>query len=255
MARCEISFRSGALDKVVTCNVVLPDRIEPGETLPVLYLLHGYSDDSTVWLRRTSLERYLDDVRLIVVMPDGGHEFYTNAVTGYDYETFMVEELPCLVRGWFPVDAGLRRQSIGGLSMGGYGAVRLGIKYGDRFASIHAHSGAYDIEHRLQAEDSLPHLQRVFGESVAGTDSDIFHLVRTSDPAVLPAIKIDCGDEDHCLHDNRNLTEALTAAGIDHQYDEYEGGHDWEYWDTHIQEAVAFHMEHLEAVGTRASAL
>ena len=130
--------------------------------------------------------------------------------------------------------------------MGGYGAVRLGLKYGDRFASVHAHSGAYDIEHRLQAAKPLPHLRRVFGASVAGTDSDIFHLIAAADPAALPALKIDCGDEDDCLRDNRVLVEALTAAGIDHQYDEHEGGHDWEYWDAHIQEAIAFHMEHLE---------
>jgi len=242
MARVEINFQSAVLNRAVACYAIVPEKVR-ARNLPVLYLLHGYSDDYTIWLRRTGLERYVDGREIIVVMPDGGHEFYVDARIGYRYETFLMEELIPRMEVWLPAAGRRNRRGIGGLSMGGYGAVRLGLKYPGHFATVHGHSGAYDIGRRLR-DGGLTEVPRVFGASVAGTDRDIFHLVDTVPRKGLPAFHLDCGRSDHCLADNRKLVKALKQRGIPHTYREHAGAHNWDYWDTHIREAVDFHLKH-----------
>jgi S-formylglutathione hydrolase FrmB len=246
MARCELNFKSAVLGKAQACYVLLPNSIEKGKEYPVLYLLHGYSDDYTIWQRHTSIELYTMDMDLVVVMPDGGHEFYTNAETGYDYETFLIEELPVLIENCFPVSTERSRRGIGGLSMGGYGAIRLGLKYPERFMSVTSHSGAFDIQAKMKSIDPLVHLHRIFGKTVKGTDNDVFYLIEQADAKSLPAIKFDCGVDDHLIEDNRKLAKALTEKGIPFQYDEYPGEHNWWFWDEHIKEALQFHMEQFK---------
>lgn len=94
---------------------------------PVLYLLHGLSDDHTIWHRRTSIERYVSALGLAVVMPNVGKSFYTDMANGGNYFTFITEELPTLVQSYFPVSAKREDNFIAGLSMGGYGAFKVAL--------------------------------------------------------------------------------------------------------------------------------
>src|SRR3954466_2840151 len=142
MAFATINYFSRSLLKASAFNVVFPD--DPSILRPwgVFYLLHGLSDDHTIWARRTSIERYVAGLPLVVVMPDGGRGWYTNAAEGDAYEDDLIRDIRGLVERTFPVKAERSGRAIGGVSMGGYGAVKLGLKHHDQFASVHSHSGA-----------------------------------------------------------------------------------------------------------------
>src|SRR5579859_5151833 len=121
MSCAEIKYFSDALVKATSATVLLPECRQPGP-YPVLYLLHGLSDDNTAWQRKTSIERYVQDLPLIVVMPDGGRSFYTDAVAGMAYETAIVRDLVGFIDRVFQTNPTREARCIAGLSMGGYGA-------------------------------------------------------------------------------------------------------------------------------------
>src|SRR5213080_4930690 len=115
------------------------------EPPPVLYLLHGLSDDDTIWLRRTSIERYVAPLGLAVVMPQVHRSFYTDQASGGNYWTFLSEELPELVGTLFRVSQRREDTFVAGLSMGGYGAVKWALRQPDRFAAAASLSGGLDV--------------------------------------------------------------------------------------------------------------
>ncbi len=244
MAWCELHYRSAALEKHVGANVIVPEDPSLKPPFPVMYLLHGLSDDYTIWMRRTSIERYLDGVPMIVVMPDGGRGFYTDAVEGCAYERAMVEDLMPLVDRTFPTRAERCGRCVGGLSMGGYGALRLALRRPDLFCSAVSHSGAVYFGHRpLPATDGrVPEFERILGPNPQGGPNDLHGLIERVDRSLLPALRLDCGTEDFLLQDNRDFHAHLVKLGIPHEYEEYPGGHEWAYWDLHVQEAIRFHL-------------
>src|SRR5579884_3901414 len=182
MAFCELHYFSPALQKQTAANIILPEG--EGKTGPfcVFYLLHGLSDDHTIWERRTSIERYVADLPLIVVMPDGGKSFYCDEQEGLAWETAIVGNLVNYVDKMFPTRAKRAGRCIGGLSMGGYGALKLALKYPDMFCSAVSHSGAPCFAHR-----PLPvstgnawnrEMARIVGENPQGGPEDIFTLAK-----------------------------------------------------------------------------
>ena len=136
MAFARINYHSRSLQKASSVSVVFPDDPAIPRPWSVFYLLHGLSDDDTIWMRRTSIERYVEGLPLVVVMPDGGRGFYTNAVIGYAYEDDLIKDVAGLIDRTLPVKAERSGRAIGGLSMGGYGAVKIGLKHHKMFASV-----------------------------------------------------------------------------------------------------------------------
>lgn len=128
MAFCEMHFRSAALGKQTAANILLPQGQGSGP-FPVFYLLHGLSDDHTMWMRRSSLERHVGDLPLIVVMPNGDRSFYCDTEEGDGYETFMTRDLIGFVDETFHTISTRAGRVLGGLSMGGYGALKLALKF------------------------------------------------------------------------------------------------------------------------------
>src|SRR5678815_1741952 len=124
MALLDVHCFSESLAQSVSFYVLLPDG-SVRRPYPTLYLLHGLSDDHTIWLRRTSIERYSAARNLAVVMPAGARSFYQDMASGPRYWTFLSEELPALCRQWFPLSDDREDNFAAGLSMGGYGALRL----------------------------------------------------------------------------------------------------------------------------------
>lgn len=145
MAFARINYFSRSLGKASSFSVVFPDDPSVPRPYAVFYLLHGLSDDDTIWMRRTSIERYVEGMPLVVVMPDGGRGWYTNAQIGPAYEDDLIKDVVGLVDRTLPVKAEAAGRAIGGLSMGGYGAVKLGLKHHAMFASVNSHSGALAI--------------------------------------------------------------------------------------------------------------
>lgn len=243
MASCTLNFHGPALQKACSMGVILPDGQVPDGPYPVFYLLHGLSDDHTIWMRRTSIERYVAGLPLIVVMPDGGRSFYCDAIEGPAWETHILQDVVRFVDRTFNTVPSREGRVIGGLSMGGYGALKLALKFPDRFCSAVSHSGCLAITRRLA--DAPPERLRIYGPDPDGGKDCLFKLAESCDRNLLPAIRIDCGTEDGLLDQNREFRAHLEALGIPHEYEEFPGGHTWDYWDCHVQEAIAFHRRAL----------
>ncbi len=243
MAFCELRFFSKALEKATRANIVLPENKGSGP-FPVLYLLHGLSDDQSGWMRWTSIERYVRELPLIVVMPDGGRGFYCDAEQGFAYESALVRDLIGYVDDMFPTKRSREGRVAAGLSMGGYGAAKLALKFPDLFCGAVSHSGAMCFAHRTMPADSENSFHREFGrvvgENPIGGPNDLFALAEHLDPAHRPALRVDCGTEDFLLDDNRAFHAHLEHLGFPHEYHEFPGAHNWQYWDEHVQGAINF---------------
>jgi S-formylglutathione hydrolase FrmB len=241
MSWCEVRRKSEILGKHVGLNVLVPDAGKP--PFATFYLLHGLSDDYTIWMRRTRIEAYVCDLPLIVVMPDGFRSFYTNSQAGARYGDYIAIETVDFIDRTFPTIARRGKRAIGGLSMGGYGALRLGLSHPERFCSVTSHSGALLRAINGRSDSIFPEHESVFGKKPKGSRHDLLSLARQARP--LPKIRIDCGTEDHLIEDNRKVHEALTRLKVRHEYQEFAGGHTWDYWDLHVRDAIAFHLRNM----------
>lgn len=225
MALFHIHYFSDALQKQSGMFVTQPERPGPHR---VVYLLHGLSDDYTIWQRRTSIERYADQRGLMIVMPDGGRSFYLNQPYGA-YEAQLLGTVRFIDQTFHTVDAPGGR-AIGGLSMGGYGSMKLALKYPELFGSVWSHSGVLNLRVSAKRYSAL----------TVDADDDCFALAER--PGRKPAIAFDCGVDDTLLDDNRAFHAHLEQLGVPHIYREHPGGHTWDYWDTHIVEALDYHL-------------
>src|SRR3954452_22139552 len=196
MAHLRCDFFSDVLGLSTAMTVLLPQETSAqigmrgtsrGAVTPVLYLLHGLSDDDTIWLRRTSIERYVAPLGLAVVMPQVHRSFYQDEHYGRRYWTFLSEELPELVASWFQVSQRREDTFVAGLSMGGYGALKWALRQPEHFAAAASLSGAVNVAGlrtgRVRPEDPRM-FERIFGDrDVAGTPDDLFWLVAQAAPA------------------------------------------------------------------------
>lgn len=246
MAFLHCRMHSKELKKAIEVNVVYP--VASGAPDKVLYLLHGLSDDASIWCRRTSVERYAERRNVAVIMPDGGRGFYTDAVHGARCWSFVAEELPELVHGIFKLPKARKDTFVAGLSMGGYGALKLGLRHPERFAAVGALSAVTDVKRRLRTND-VPawrtEMRLIFGSAarVAADGNDLFALAEAAvgSGKKLPKIVSFCGTEDPLLPDNRRFDAHLVRLGYPefHAY-ERPGTHNWEFWDAHIAEVLDF---------------
>jgi len=246
MAFLDVHAFSESLARQVSFHVLLPQTLT--RPVPVLWLLHGLSDDHTTWLRRTSIERYAAARNLAVVMPAVGRSFYQDMANGARYWTFLSEELPALCRAWFPLSTAREDNFAAGLSMGGYGALRLALTHPDHFAAGASLSGALDLNRRLrEAGREGSRISRaewigIFGPELRaeGTDSDLHFLAAraAAGQGPRPALFLSCGTGDELLPDSRDFHAHLDRVDLAHVYEEHPGEHDWEYWDTHIQRVI-----------------
>lgn len=246
MACATIQYFSRSLLKASSVNVIFPDDPATPRPWSAFYLLHGLSDDHTIWSRRTSIERYVAGLPLVVVMPDGGRGWYCNAKEGFAYEDDLIEDVMGMVDRTFPVKAERGGRAIGGLSMGGYGAIKNGLKHHDKFCSVTSHSGAAAVARQADSRERLgAEFVRVFGDNPKDGPDDPFAIVSQIDHGRIPKLRLDCGTEDFLLDQNRAFHAHLEALQVAHEYEEFPGAHDWAYWDLHVREAVAFHARNL----------
>jgi putative tributyrin esterase len=248
VAVCEIHTGAGnALGKMASFVAILPEK--QAGPFPVLYLLHGLSDDHTAWTRRTSIERYVSGLPLIVVMPDGGRNWYADSKSNPNaaYETFITGDLVGFVDGTFQTIPERRGRVIAGLSMGGYGAMKLALQHPDMFCAAVSFSGALDMQSRMDSQPAwLAEHRLIFGDSIAGTREDILTLVEQVDRSTMPALWISCGDQDGLLEGNRRAHAHMEELGVPHFYREDPGyAHGWDYWDMAVQDALRFLADQL----------
>ncbi|MCL2646632.1 MAG: esterase family protein [Phycisphaerales bacterium] len=251
MSLAHIQFFGNAIGMATTMNVLLPDAsLGP---FPVFYLLHGLSDDCSSWLRRTSLERYMAGIPMMVVMPGNARGFYTNSATQpiNAYEDHIIKDVIAYIDRVFPTIKSRNGRVLGGLSMGGYGAVKLALKHPDLFCSAVSHSGAvmtplHKPETRPQQLQSLSvEFESILGKDWRGSTNDPVALAKQCPPAQRPALRLDCGTSDFLLEQNREFHAILNDLKFPHEYEEFPGDHNWAYWDVHIRDAIAFHCKVL----------
>lgn len=244
-------------------NVLLPQRsrtqigmgsaTEARKKYPVLYLLHGLSDDHTIWMRRTSIERYVATRNLVVVMPDGGRGFYTDHVQGPRYWTMLAEELPAMVADWFPVSTRREDTYAAGLSMGGYGALKLALRCPDRFAAAVGLSAVADVGEWLRLLPRDQERKMIFGdaEQLRERGDDLFDLASNAVAADSPPrLMLACGTEDSLYQGNCKLRDHLTKLkypGVSFQ--QGPGGHNWGFWDEWIQAGLKFLLDKPDCHG------
>ncbi|MFM7321617.1 MAG: alpha/beta hydrolase [Armatimonadota bacterium] len=242
MAFIDFRYHSQVLEKRLSAWILIPD--EPVEPVATLYLLHGLSDDHTIWLRHTALERYVAGLPLAVVMPDGGRGFYCDAKEGFPMATAIGVELVDRVDALFPTIRSASHRFTAGLSMGGYGALKLALTWPDRFSAALGMSGALGFGHHYPHKDGSPfgtEFVRVTGESPKGGPDDLYALAETCFAAgTLPRIAFHCGVDDFLLESNRDFRRHLVDRGIPHSYAEHAGAHTWDYWDRHLPDALRF---------------
>lgn len=242
MSLCTVKFFSQSLQKQDTMNVIVPDGRGPW---PVLYLLHGLSDDYSIWMRRTSIERYVEGMRLMVVMPDTHLFFYVNDPRpgGLAYEDHIIKDVIGTVDRIFPTIRARRGRAVAGLSMGGYGAMMLGMKNTGEFVAAVSHSGAMSFAH--QPIKDRPDIN-VLADALPRGKYDLFTLSRKlakSGPKL--AVRFDCGADDFLIEYNRQFHKHMTGIGLAHQYAEHPGEHNWDYWDLHVPETLKFVRKHV----------
>jgi putative tributyrin esterase len=252
VALIQCDFFAHSLGLCSSMNVILP---QAGKTLladlpakrkayPVLWLLHGMSDDHTIWQRRTSIERYADAHGIAVVMPAVARSSYTDMASGLPYWTFVSEELPAIARSFFPLSDKREDNFVAGLSMGGYGAFKLALRCPERYAAAASLSGALNmaVSAKRGTKEWVREKRLIFGnlDKLPGSDNDLMALaekVAAAKGAKLPLFQW-CGTEDFLYQDNLAFRDHARKLGLDLTYEEGPGTHEWKYWDTMIQRVL-----------------
>ena len=250
-----VQFKSNLVGKVLPYSVVLPPRYASSQTrnrfYPVLYLLHGLSGHYSNWLSKTKLADYAAAYEMIIVTPEGNDGWYTDSasVSADKYETYILQELIPDVESRFHASKLREGRAVAGLSMGGYGALKFGVKYPDKFIFAASMSGALDAAARSDGDPRFAweylrtSIMQTFGAPGSQTraDNDLHKLVRLI-PAKrlvsLPFLYLDCGTEDGFLATNRELATILLEQKIPHEFRQLPGKHGWEYWDAQVQEVL-----------------
>jgi S-formylglutathione hydrolase FrmB len=241
------TFQSAALGRPIKYRVLLPDGYDRGaKRFPVLYLLHGLEGHFDDWSTRTDLAERVRSLPLIVVMPEGADSWYTNAADASGrFEDYIATDLVHDVEAKFRAIRARYGRVIAGLSMGGYGAVKIALKHPGLFQAAVSLSGAFDATDPPFAESFPAHTEamgRIFGSPASDTrrDNDVFALAGKVTVAGAPAIYVACGESDRFLASNRRLVEILQKRGFTYEYHETAGAHGWDYWNRQIVPLLAW---------------
>lgn len=258
MALLQVDYLSMALHRTTTMNVILPaDRMlppgsEPQEEKPfrTLYLLHGVIGNYTDWISGTNIQRWAEEKNLAVIMPSGENSFYVdNEASGTMYGEFVGKELVEITRKMFPLSHRREDTYLAGLSMGGYGAIRNGLKNSDTFGSIGAFSSALITEHVTErTNDTTRYIEtRSYAEQILGnldkavkSDKNPRWLIRRlkEEEKQIPDIFMTCGKQDSLLRQNHEFRDFLIEAGASVTYDEWDGGHEWDFWNASVKKML-----------------
>jgi len=250
MALMHVHFFSDVLGMCMSMDVIIPQEAtgqigmegKGFSSLKTLYLLHGMSDDHTIWQRRTSIERYTAEMPLAVVMPTVQLGWYTDMHHGLKYWTFISQELPKICRHFFPQLSARREDTfVAGLSMGGYGALKCGLLAPETFGACASLSGAADMAQLSGIAEENPVFYNAFGpfDAIKGSDNDLLAVAeRLAGKAKRPRVYMWCGTEDFLIEANRAMRDQLTKLEYDFIYEESPGDHQWKYWDEKIQRVL-----------------
>lgn len=254
------SVYSHVLGMDVPINVILPERRKK-ETLnqsdkkyPVLYCLHGHSDDQFAWIRKSQIELLVRNLEVIVVMPTTLRSFYTDGKNGLKYFTFIAEELPMLIANMFHASTAREDTYVMGNSMGGYGAFKLAMNYPEKYAAAASLSGALDpYEGFTQSNTDELFGMNGFAQNIKNVFGNIEDYENSINDLCFMATKLDkysgeqpllyqcCGKEDILTYKQNEVFSQFVEKNtscLNRIYSESHGGHDWEYWMPRAKEFI-----------------
>lgn len=257
MAYIQMNLMSAALLRTVQVNAIVPiDKIQmPDKTeqavikkkgFKTLYLLHGIFGSQVDWINNTKLQLWAEEKNIVVIMPAGDNKFYLDIPEIRDYYgQFIGEELPQMMSELFPISTQREDTFIGGLSMGGYGALRNGLKYNQRFGGIAALSpgnplyGDNELLYKMMGDEFI---NLIFGEESKRKESDknIEYLIKqnVSSGNEKQKIYLSCGTEDRMLDVTRRTRDLFEEYQYDLSYCETPGGHEWDFWNEQIKKVI-----------------
>ncbi len=250
MAFIDLKFYSNVLGMQTEVAVIIPQGANTGEigvdnnTRPgpykCLYLLHGLSDDHTIWMRRTAIERYASNYGICVVMPRADKSFYTDMKYGMKYYTHIAKEIPQIIREFFNVSAKREDNYVAGLSMGGYGALKIALRECDSFCMGAGLSPCSDMKALVKTGGFEEVIFPVFGEDYYIKDEDdiLWLLDEKKDDPNRPALFVGIGTEDFLYQNNFALREKMKGLDYDFTYREGPGVHNWDFWDEYIKHVL-----------------
>jgi putative tributyrin esterase len=250
----DVTFHSAALGRDMPYRVITPANTPSGTKLPVVYLLHGGGGSFRDWSNYSDVARFAER-GLILIMPEADESYYTNSVEHPQdrYEDYIVNNLIADVENRFPIAPGRANRAILGISMGGYGAIKLSLHHPDLFAFAGGLSSAIDVPTRpfsIHRWGQYRHHRSIFGPwgSATRRNNDPFVLVRSADPAKAPYFYLTCCEQEGLLPSNRSFASLLQERHFRYEFHVVPGGHNWQQWNARLDDAFSNLLDHL---GTR----
>jgi putative tributyrin esterase len=249
----DVTFRSSALNREMKYRVILPEAIAASQKLSVVYLLHGGGGGFRDWSNYSDVAKYANK-GLILVMPEGNSSYYTNSATvpADRYEDYIVKDLIADVESRFPAASSRGRRAIAGVSMGGFGAIKIALKHPQLFIIAGGLSPAVDVPTRPFSVKRIAQWKfhrSVFGPSGSQTrlENDPYALAKEADPKTTPYLFLTCGEREGLLAANRKLARLLKERGFRYEFVTQMGDHNWEQWDKQVPglfDRVLAQLEH-----------
>jgi S-formylglutathione hydrolase FrmB len=248
----DITFPSAALHRDMQYRAIFPASLAAGEKLPVVYLLHGGGGGFHDWSNYSAVAGYAEQ-NLILVMPEGNSSYYTNSATRPDdrYEDYIATDLIADVENRFPAASGRSNRAIVGVSMGGFGAVKIALRHPELYSFAAGLSPALDVPSRpfsIKRIEQWRFHSSIFGPwgSPSRRDNDPFVLARSADPTRTPYLFLTCGEQEGLLPTNRAFAALLEKRHFQYEFHTTRGGHDWNQWNGWLPDLFPSLLEHIK---------
>ena len=255
----EYKLDSRIMARQMPYNLIVPENYDSpankSKKYSVIYLLHGLTGHFNNWAEKTKIAEYAMKYQFIIVMPEGDNGWYSDSATipNDKYESYIIQELMPEIDKNFRTIADKNHRAIAGLSMGGYGAIKFGLKYAEMFTLVGSFSGALGAAsfNEKNAGGIGKSIDAIFGGETSETrkSNDIFKIIKEiSDEKKknLPFIYLDCGTEDFLFQNNREFAALLVEKKIPHEFRQLPGKHDWNFWNAQVQEFFELSEKYLK---------
>lgn len=253
------SLNSKLMSREMPFRVILPrgysaNKLE-GPRYSVIYLLHGFTGHYNSWADKTKLAEYAAKHNFIIVTPEGDNGWYTDSVSVPNdrYESYIIQELIPEIDKTFRTIPDREHRAIVGLSMGGYGSLKFGLKYPEMFSLVGSFSGALGAASFSEKTAGAigKTIDSIYGpmDSETRKANDIFRLVREMSPEKIksmPFVYVDCGTEDFLFQNNRDFITLLLERKVPHEFRQLPGGHNWVFWNSQVKEFLELSQSRLQ---------